>query len=242
MIRDVLTVLWRELLYLRRASRASMVLLRLLAFVVIIGAIVPYQAGRAWLDSPLPLLYWGWLAVYMASAATSGSFAREREQRTLETLLATRLPDAAILLGKIAAGVVYAGLLALASLLLGQVVLGLDLGVAAGGYRASVAVGGFLVTLLAAFGIGGLASLTSLRAGTARQAQASLGLVLLALFLPLVAGQLVPGADGIVRDSALALDADLVILGAVLALALLDLVLWLAARRAFRRSRLIRVT
>ena len=131
MIRDVLTVLWRELLYLRRASRASMVLLRLLAFVVIIGAIVPYQAGRAWLDSPLPLLDRGWLAVYMASAATSGSFARSassaRSRRCCDPSSRRRHPAR-----QDRGRVVYAGLLALASLLLGQVVLGLDLGAAAG--------------------------------------------------------------------------------------------------------------
>ena len=241
MITDTLTVLWRERIYLWRGSRNVMVILRYVAFVAIFGAIVPWQAGPAWLGSPLPLLYWGWLATYLAAAATSGSFAREREQHTLESLLATRLPDSAILLGKISMGVVYAGVLVAASLLLGQLVVGVESGVGLAIYRPSVGVGGFIASLLAAFAIAALSSLTSVTAQTSRQAQASLSLILLVLFLPLMAGQFVPGLQGAVQSGALSIDTDAVTLLVVLALVLVDVALWAKARRAFRRSRLVRL-
>ena len=241
MITDSLTVLWRELIYLWRGSRSLMVILRYLAFVAIFGAIVPWQAGPAWFGSPLPLLYLGWLATYLAAAATSGSFAREREQHTLESLLATRLPDSAILLGKISAGVAYAGVLVAASLLLGQLVVGLKPGVDPAIYRPSVGLGGFIASLLAAFAIGALSSLTSITAQTVRQAQASLSLILLVLFLPLIAGQFVPGLQEALQTGALSIDTDAVILAVLLALALVDVALWMQARRAFRRPRLVRL-
>ena len=119
---------------------------------------------------------------------TTGSFAREREQHTLETLLSTRLPDAAILLGKILSGVVYGGALVLACAVFGQGVAIATLGTGeANFYQLSVGLGGYLASLLAAFAIGALAALTALQAQTTRQAQASMSLVLLVLFLPLVA-------------------------------------------------------
>jgi ABC-type Na+ efflux pump permease subunit len=240
MIDDTLTVLWREQLYLWRGSRSLLVVLRYLAFVFIFGVIAPWQSGRAWVGSPLPLLYWTWFAVYLASAGTTGSFSREREQHTLETLLSTRLPDVAILLGKILSGVVYGGALVLACALVGQGVALATLGTGgAAVYHLSVGLGGYLVSLLAAFAIGALAALTSLKAQTTRQAQASMSLVLLVLFLPLVAVFFIPDLQRQLQVSALRIDTGIVVGGTLAVLAAVDLLLWVLARRSFRRSRLI---
>lgn len=205
MIGDIFTVIWKEIIYLTRGSTSLSVILRYLAFVFIFGGIIPWQTGLTWLKSPLPILYWTWLAIYMASAATSGSFAREREQHTLETLLSTRLPDAAILLGKILTGVIYGGLLTLISLLLGQILLFIKVG---NFYLLSVGVGGFFISLLAAFAIGTLASLTSIKAQTTRQAQSSLSLILLIVFLPLVIVQFIPGLQQQVLTAALKSESE----------------------------------
>jgi ABC-2 type transport system permease protein len=239
MINDTLTVIWREQIYLWRGSRSLLVILRYLAFLFIFGVIAPWQSGRAWVESPLPLLYWTWFAVYLASAATTGSFAREREQHTLETLLSTRLPDAAILLGKILSGVVYGGALVLACAVLGQGVAIATLGTGeANFYQLSVGLGGYLASLLAAFAIGALAALTALQAQTTRQAQASMSLALLVLFLPLVAVFFLPDLQQQLQISALHIDTSIVVWGCLAVLAAIDLLLWALARHNFRRNRL----
>jgi len=240
-ITDISTVLWREMIFLFRGSRSIPVLLRYLAFTLIFGAIIPWQAGSAWLRSPLPLLYWTWFAVYLASAATSGSFARERELHTLETLLATRLSDTAILLGKILSGVIYGGIFVLVSLIFGQIVLLFKGTGIQQYYHLSIGLGGYLVALLSAFAIGTLASLTSLKAKTSRQAQASLGMILLFIFLPLVIVEFLPGLQQQLLAFALQMNSNTIILAAVLALIVLDLPLWLLAKNRFRRNQLIRV-
>ncbi len=239
MTRDISTVVWRESIHLLRGSRSTVVILRYLAFVLIFGVIVPWQSGQAWLHSQLPLVYWTWLSVYLASAATSGSFAHERELHTLETLLATRLPEFAILLGKILSGMIYGGVLVLVSLVLGQVVLFFKPGIGGQFYDFRTAVGGFLASLLASFAIGALASFVSLKAHTARQAQASLSTVILILFIPLVIIQFLPDVQQQITAYALDQTGGLLILVVLAVLLLLAGGLWYLARRRFQRSHLI---
>jgi ABC-2 type transport system permease protein len=241
MIRDTYTVIWREMIHLLRGSRSITVILRYAAFTLIFGVIIPWQSGRAWLYSPLPLIYWAWLAVYLASAATTGSFARERELHTLETLLATRLPDSAILLGKILAGVIYGGGPVLVSLLFGQVVLLFKGEDGPAFYGLNTVLGGYLASLLAAFAIGALASFVSLKAQTSRQAQASLSLVILLFFLPLVIVQFLPAIQQHLFADALKTNTGLVVFDTLLLLMLLDLSLWFLARGRFQRNRLIQL-
>ena len=106
MIADVLTVAWkewRELLQLggsHRGGRFSLVIL-----VLVFGVFLPFQSGAEWVESPATVFYWGWVPLMLVSGAVADSFAGERERHTLETLLASRLPDRAILLGKMAAAV-----------------------------------------------------------------------------------------------------------------------------------------
>ena len=108
MIADVLTVAWkewRELLQLggsHRGGRLSLVIL-----VAVFGVMLPLQSGAEWVQSPATVFYWGWVPLMLVGSAVADSFAGERERHTLETLLASRLPDRAILLGKMFAAVMY---------------------------------------------------------------------------------------------------------------------------------------
>lgn len=117
MTRDILTVMWKEwkeLLWaggLLRGGRVS-----LLIMLAIFGVFLPYQTGRAWVESAAPLFYWAWLPLMLVAGVVADSFAGERERHTLETLLASRLPDRAILVGKLAAAVTYGWGLVLAML------------------------------------------------------------------------------------------------------------------------------
>ena len=108
MIGDVLTVVWkewRELLQVGgtvRGGRLSLVIL-----VAVFGVFLPLQSGAEWVQSPVTVFYWGWVPLMLVGSAVADSFAGERERHTLETLLASRLPDSAILLGKMAAAISY---------------------------------------------------------------------------------------------------------------------------------------
>jgi ABC-2 type transport system permease protein len=177
--------------------------------------------------------------LFLVVAVIADAFAGERERHTLETLLATRLPDRAILFGKIAAGVIHGGGISLACFLVGlvttsvaqrQVVVP----------RPWVAAGVVASMLLGALAAASGGVLVSLRAGTVRQVQQTLSVVMMAvLFLPPLAGQLLP------EETRRALAARLATLGpevlfvlALVALAFLDAALLGAAMRRFRRARL----
>lgn len=190
MMQDVLTVAWKEWreLFAREGrlggGRANFVLM-LLAF----GVLAPWQFGAAWVTSPLTLLYWGWVPLLLLSHVVVDAFAGERERHTLETLLASRLPDAAILLGKVAAAVGYALLVTGAGLLLGAITVNLRrTGDALVLYPASMIAGSLVATALGATLIAALGVLVSLRAATVRQAGQMMGLAVLAVaFGPVLA-------------------------------------------------------
>src|SRR5436190_15215323 len=109
MLADVWTV-WRkevrEMLRLYGSGRLGV--LGLAAIPLVFGIFLPWQMGRAWVESPVALLFWAWLPPFLALSLVADAVAGERERHTLESLLATRLPDAAILLGKMGAALAYA--------------------------------------------------------------------------------------------------------------------------------------
>jgi ABC-2 type transport system permease protein len=184
---DILTVMWKELheLFLQRGARRGM-LFSLGIFLVMFGILMPLQLGRDWVDSPASLVYWGFLPFMLVNNITADLFAGERERHTLETLLASRLPSLAILLGKIGTAILYGWVASLVGMLLGLITVNLSAG--QGElllYPAYIAIGqpitSFLVTALAA----GIGVLVSLRAATVRQAQQTVGIAFFVVFLPL---------------------------------------------------------
>ncbi|MGE5359827.1 MAG: ABC transporter permease [Bacteroidales bacterium] len=107
MLTDILVVMWKELReILFPDGRFQGGAKNILILLGIAGVLFPIQAGPQWFSS--------WLSVSSACFPiilvlnyTADAFAGERERHTLETLLASRLDDRAILLGKLAAIVVY---------------------------------------------------------------------------------------------------------------------------------------
>jgi ABC-2 type transport system permease protein len=242
-IGDVLTVAWkewRELLQLggsHRGGRFSLVIL-----IAVFGVFLPLQSGAGWVQSPATVFYWGWVPLMLVGSAIADSFAGERERHTLETLLASRLPDRAILLGKMLAAVAYGWGLVIVMLLLSLVTV--NVAARTGPllmFPWRFAVGAPLLALLGA-GLAATAGvLVSLRAQTVRQAAQTLNVgVLLLVFIPVLGVQALPDswtsqlgawvmANGV--DGVLWLSAAL--------LALLDVALLFAAFARFRRARLV---
>ena len=243
MIGDIFTVAWkewRELLQLGgsvRGGRFSLVIL-----VGVFGVFLPLQAGAEWVESPATVFYWGWVPLMLVGSAIADSIAGERERHTLETLLASRLPDAAILLGKIAAAVSYGWGLVLVMLVLSLVTV--NVAARTGPWLLfpwRFALGAPLLALLGASLAATAGVLVSLRAQTVRQASQTLNVgVLLLVFAPVLGMQALPDAwRAQIAAWAMSVGAD-GLLGATLGLlALLDAALLAAGFSRFRRSRLV---
>src|SRR5688572_28291458 len=103
---------WREVLL--QYGSVKRWLLNMLIFVGVIGIFMPIQFGRSTVESLL-LLFWIWMPLLNAITMVADSIAGERERHTLETLLASRLTDHAIVLGKITVIVAQSWVLMLVS-------------------------------------------------------------------------------------------------------------------------------
>lgn len=243
MFPDILTVFrkeWNEYLHARATWRGT--LFTFLVPVLIFGVLFPIQAGREWIESPIVALSFAWLPMLFVSAMTADSFAGERERHTLETLLSSRLPDFAILAGKLLSAASY-GLLVTALIVISGVV-GVNI-IHGRGEFIFYPLKGFIIAMAAcvliAFLIAGIGVLTSLKASTVRQAQQtmSFGIIFIAL-LPTLFFSFIPSD---MRDSLLSpLESanPVLIAGVVLTgILFLDIILLVAARKRFKRQRLL---
>jgi ABC-2 type transport system permease protein len=235
---DVLTVAWKEWRELLQLGGS----VRLVILLGVFGVFLPLQAGAAWVESPATVFYWGWVPLMLVGGAVADSFAGERERHTLETLLASRLPDAAILMGKVLAAVSYGWGLVLMMLVLSLVTVNLSARTDSWLlFPWRFAVGAPLLALLGAClaATGGV--LVSLRAPTVRQAAQTLNVgILLLIFIPTLGLQALPDSWKAQAGAwVMAIGVDGLLVVSVAVLALLDLTLLAAAFARFRRSRLV---
>jgi len=122
---DLLTMMWKEAkdLLFQGGWRA---LIRPVLLVGILGVYLPLQFGLQWLAlSPIEIAVILWIPFSVIISFIGDAIAGERERHTLETLLASRISDRAILLGKVIVTVGYAWGMALVSLLVGLVLVNL---------------------------------------------------------------------------------------------------------------------
>jgi ABC-2 type transport system permease protein len=187
-IKDIYTVMgkeWKELLMQRGRMRSG--IFGMLIFIGAFGVFMPITTGPEWVTSPATLAIWSWLPFLLVGGVIADAIAGERERHTLETLLASRLPDRAILFGKIAAAVSYAWGLTILTLVLSLVTVNI---VHWQGrlltYSPLVTLGvlgfSFLIGLLAA----GAGILVSLRAASVREAYQKLSIGFMLMFMPLI--------------------------------------------------------
>lgn len=243
---DVLTVMTKELkeFLLQRADTRRGGLLSLLLVLGLMGVYMPLMSRSAWLTNPLVPLAWSWLPIFLTISMVTDSFAGERERHTLETLLASRLSDGAILFGKIFAAVAYAWGLSLTSLLLGAVTVNVaNRAVGLQFYPLLTFVGGLALVLLVALLMSSIGVLVSLRSPTVRSAYQKMSFVFLAVWVaPVIALQVLPDETKAAwAEALLAMQVSIpaVMAAAMLVLILLDAALITLTRSRFQRSRLI---
>lgn len=240
MTRDVLTVLrkeWIEILdQFARFKRGGWSVVLALIFL---GVFIPLQIGPGWAMSSLLFFYWPFLTASITSTIVTDSVAGERERHTLETLLATRLSDTSIVVGKLLASVTYGYAFALTNLGIGIVAVTLAYGDSAARLTGPRFAALFGTVGAAAACIAGLGVFVSLRASTVRQAQQMFGIAMLALMLvPLAVAPLLPED---VRGRLIILAAvgpDTIAWRVSAVLAALAAVLVVLAVRRFKRGRL----
>lgn len=244
MISDLLTVAWKEWRSLGGQARRQLAITG--GIIGVFWAIVfPIQVGRDWVTDPVPLVIISVvLPLVVVGVVVPDAIAGERERHTLSTLLASRLPDRAILYGKLGFGVFLGWLSTPILMAVSLVVVNLTAG-GGGllmfdlGLLAWLLVFALLIGILA----GGIGTFVSLRARTAQEAQQ---LTLIGLMLPLTVVGF--GLTFLLGDRELAsslfaglanVDFGLVGLAVMLLIAVVDIAIVAAADRRFRRGRLV---
>jgi len=250
MLGDILTVMWKErkeLFTERETMWGTLVsFLGPLIMVAALGIVAPWQVGTAWVETPMSLIVALFVSL-MFGGMTAGSIAGERERHTLETLLASRLRDQAILLGKVGIAVCFASACALGTVLFGMVTVNathwmgrLLL------YPPMVLIGNLVLSLLTATLSASTGVFVSLKAATVREAEQNImallaGGSMVLGWLPILALKAVPGLEALLSEVVRDLHFAQVFAVLLSLLIALDAGILVAAKRRFRRARLILV-
>jgi len=214
----------------------------LIVILAVFGIFIPLQEGASWAVSPPPLLNAAWLPFFFLNGLVVDSFAGERERKTLESLLGTRLSDRAILFGKLGAAIGYGWGLTLLIAALALITVNVSARADHLLLYSSTNTLGILVLSLPGAGLAAASGiLVSLRAPTVRQAYQQL--TLMSIFFPalLAAGFLaMPGEWKTQLAQALigASEAQILVAAGVL-LVIVDAGLVVCAAARFQRARLI---
>jgi ABC-2 type transport system permease protein len=183
MLRDTSTVLWKEVAELAQGIKKPAAWIGMTFYLVMFGVFPVFLIGPLFATSPMAFAYWIILPIMVGTGVSLNAFAGERERHTLETLLATRLPDRAILFGKLAAGVIYSSFYLVLAMLAGLVTLNLmhgqDTLVA---YTPAVTVGGLLIGVFVSAVMSVAGVLASLRSASVREAGQKLSFIMLLFF------------------------------------------------------------
>jgi ABC-2 type transport system permease protein len=233
---DIWTMIWKE-------TKDSLLqggwsaLIRPLLLIGILGIGFPWRLGLQWLAlTPLVMGLVLYIPFIVILSFVGDAIAGERERHTLETLLASRISDRAILLGKIIVTVGYAWGTALIGLLLGLIVANLSKGQESWEFYThfDLFLEALALSLLASLlGVSG-GVLISLRSATVRQAQQ----ILIVSTLVLVGGGVL-ALKAVPAQAISSLSYPQIWLIAMAVLAVLDAILLGVSLVSFRRSRLM---
>jgi ABC-2 type transport system permease protein len=234
---DIGTMMWKESRDLLFRDRWMGLILPVI-LIGALGVVLPLAFGLQWLElTAAKLLFVVLYVPFIISISIIGdAIAGERERHTLETLLASRMPDRAILLGKVIVTVAFAWGIDIVSLLLGWVVVNVSNGQGNWLFYQpfDLFLEGLALSLMFSLLIASAGVLISLHVATARQAQQALVIGTLVVgFVVFLALRALP-ADAL---SSLGYSQLMLIIIAVIAI--LDAILLGLARVSFQRSRLI---
>ncbi|MBN1138902.1 MAG: hypothetical protein JXM73_20120 [Anaerolineae bacterium] len=244
MSNDILTIMWKESKgLLRYGDHRWKGIAILVTPIALFGILIPIQFRDGWLTSGWSLGVALFTPLMLIASTIAESFAGERERHTLETLLASRLPDRAILFGKMLTSILFGWGMTLLLLLVSLAVVNLlDSKSGFQNYRANILWMDVLASLLISGFVSSLGIIISLRSATVQAAGQS---IMLMIFVPVMLLQavvfLLPVFLPRAAVSAIAAQLNLTNIMLVILAALLaaDVILFLGAMSRFQRSRLI---
>jgi ABC-2 type transport system permease protein len=240
MIREIGVVMRKELKEVGVEGGGRRGRLTPLVGLLVAGVLVPFNLGVRYVRPETMLVIGMILPLLFVLPLVADSFAGERERHTLETLLATRLPDQAILFGKLAAIVAYAFILSVLGLAIGLVTVNVAHAEARPLLVSPATLAVTLVEIiLVATLVTGIGVLISLRAPTVRQAQQRFSLI---LFVPMMIPAIVGALPAAMREPLRRMLASGQLTPARLLLAvliILNAIILLVSSRRFQRSKLI---
>jgi ABC-2 type transport system permease protein len=238
MFEDILSVVWKERKSQFRVRGSRMRFLLMLFSPLLLGTVFPITFGPDWLAQIPSLIIAAITSVILVAVMVPESIAGERERHTLETLLASRLPDRAILFGKLLVPLAVGWGASVVALLWSAVVVNVahwegeilffTLPIALGSPALS-----FLMALLTA----GAGVFVSLKAATAQEAAQ---ILTFAILIPPMLLQIIPL---VFRDQMQrfldTVNGPQLLLIVLAVLVVVDIAVLLAAVARFQRSRLI---
>ena len=247
MIADVLTVMWKEWRSITRGSSRRQVVISWL-MLGMWGVLFPLQMGREWVSDPVPMGLLGFtLPVVIVGTVAPDLIAGERERHTLSTLLASPLPDRAVLFGKLGFALAVGWLSVPGVLAISLVVVNLAALDAAPLFYDPVALVCVLaLALLTGLLTGAVGTFVSLRSATSQDAQQ---MTVLALMFPMLfigmtltaVAAANPNLRGAIGDVIESVGLQTIVLATMAILVIVDaMLIWFADRR-FRRGRLFDV-
>ena len=182
-----------------------------------------------------------YLPLTLVISVIADSIAGERERHTLETLLASRLSDRAIILGKLGAAAGYSLVISTLAALVGMVAANLQGGKSFQLYPIGILISIIAFALLVSILFAGIGVLVSLRASTVRQAQQVMSVAMIVVFL--LPALIFAALSNAARQQFLGWlsSADWTTIGLIVAAALviIDLLVIAVVMARFQRSKLI---
>jgi len=234
---DMGAVMWKERKSILRFRGSRSRLMLTMLSPILLATFFPWQWGPEWVSQVPPLVMAFIVPAILVGLTVPDSFAGERERHTLQTLLASRLPDRAILWGKLVVSLLFGWGVTLCMMLITLVVLNIAFW---DGqlllYTLPIGLGSVVLSFISASLIGGLGVLLSLRSETAQEAaQKLMGFIMVpAILLQVVFFAFQDRAVQVI-ETVNGPRLLVIVLGVMLAL---DVVIMLLAMRSFRRSRL----
>jgi ABC-2 type transport system permease protein len=208
---------------------------------VLLAVVLPWQWGAEWVQQVPSVILSILIPVVIVGVTVPDSFAGERERHTLGTLLASRLPDRAILIGKLTVSIVFAWVVTVVVLLASLITVNIAHGEGALLlYTPVVAFADLSLSFLAAVLFASTGVLISMRAKTVQQAAQVLMSILLvpAMLLQLVLFVFVTQFRDLI-DRIVSQDGRQLLAVVLAVLVVLAAGMLIAAVAKFRRSRLV---
>ncbi len=243
MLTDIQTMMWKEWreVFTQQKSNLRGSISGLIVFAYF-SIFFPSQYGVEWVSSPIILLFSAWFPFLLVTQLIADSFAGERERHTLETLLASRLSDRSILVGKVLATSIFAWLFTLLILLVSLVTVNLQYNQGDFVFFSTpILIGTTVLSLSGALISSQIGVFISLRASTVKLAQQTLSLMAMApILLIVLIGQLMSAKQkATLINYYTTLGMTQFVFLSIAILATVNLLLFFAASRRFQRTRLI---